>query len=808
MTAIVEPRSPASTGPEGGVRAGRTDDRQLLLVVGVIALIPVLVGLVEALVTGWLPVGEEAMIALHAEDVFSSHPPLLGMATSLTTPDGGAIYHPGPLLFFALAPFVQLLGPGAGSAVGAAVINGGSIVLLGWIGARTAGARVGAVLMVGGALTVLALGGAGAAVTIHNPQVAVLPLLVVAVAAWGLGLGDDELLPLLAATGSLVVQASVVYASFVLLLGLWGVGGWWRLLRRRRDPASAPSAAPVEGRAGPSPPSAVHRARQVASSGWSRWRRLRSPRISRLALGQAAFVAAVALTTVLAATGATGTLARTTWSVTRRVAIAAAGALLVLVGVVVVAVAVVGAVRLVARAVGWTVAPLARARRRALLLTGAVVVLVWLPPLVEAVANEGGNAVALARSATSDTGEVFGPSLSGRVLARVLDPVPVFVEGLRVPEYAAPAGWWWVPLAGLAVALWWRARARGDRPVTHLLVAAALMVASGAFVAARLPTAEGLTLVHLEWVVPAAVLFWVAVAVALGWELGARRTGVAADPRRTGSLVIGAVGVVVAVVASLTAVDVRLGVHDASAHVPVFAWQMDAVRGLHDGVAPALAGGEGPYLIDYAGPLPFRVVAEGLVTAVEHDGVPTVVVESLWVGWRRDFRRHREDVRWGLTVAPEGLAALPPGEPVARWEPDGWDPAAFEQIAVEVHEHARRAGGVTLAGWADAALDRTLAGSAPGLCRVYVPQPAGCRSAQAYADDPASLLELPPEALLRLYMSGAVAAPVLPDDLVRRGSAVISEGMPMTVYLSPLEGAEATTDAAAVARATDEVPLP
>lgn len=792
VTAVAEPRSPLVPRPTTGHRAAGDAERRWFILFGAIALLPVVVGVLEGLDTGWLPVGEEAIIALHAGDVIGGHPPLLGAATSLTTPDGAATYHPGPLLFYVLGPFVELLGPGAGAVVGAAVVSSGSIVALGWVGRRVATARVGAALMVAGSLTLLALGGAGAAVTIHNPQVAVLPLLVFALSAWALSLGEDDVLPLLALSGSFAVQASVVYAPFVVVLGAWSAGAWWLGLRSRRgDRFPAPGVVEGDRRARtgafatrlPSWPNVVGHVRDMVP------RRV-VPRISALAIGQVAFVAVLVLSVVSLATGTTEVVARQGSSSVALVATwaARAGAVVTVVvaAAILVAAVVFVAVWLLRRVAGR----LAVVPRRSLLLTGLIVLLAWLPPLVEATANEGGNALALARSASAGRDEVFGSSLALRVAARVLDPLPVFVTGLRVSDAAPAADLWPLLLAGAAVVLGWRAARRGDRQATHLLFVAALFVASGALAAARLPVAEGLTLVHLVWVVPAAVMVWLAVGLAVarestGWHLHGKR----AEAWRAGAMRVAAVGALaVSVVASLPAAGVRLGVHDARAHVPVFAWQMDAVRGLEDEVVPSLVSGEGPFLIDYAGPLPFRAVSEGLVAAVESDGVPTVVVESLWVGWRRDFGRQRDRVRWALTVAPEGLPEPPPGEVVARWEPEGWDPAAFAQVAAEVHEIARREGSVSLVGWAGPSLDRTLAGSVPGLCRVYLPERPGCRSAAAYADDPERLLELPPEALLWLYMSGAVASPVLPEELVQRGSAVLAEGIPMALYRSPLRG--------------------
>src|SRR3954453_759921 len=48
------------------------------LATGLAAALPVIVSTVHAVSAGWLPLGDDAIIAVRALDVFSTHPPLLG----------------------------------------------------------------------------------------------------------------------------------------------------------------------------------------------------------------------------------------------------------------------------------------------------------------------------------------------------------------------------------------------------------------------------------------------------------------------------------------------------------------------------------------------------------------------------------------------------------------------------------------------------------------------------------------------------------------------------------------------------------
>ena len=66
-----------------------------------------LVALVADLVHGWLPTGDDAIIAQRAWGVFTAHPPLVGQF-SQASGAGHTVYDPGPLLFWLLAVPVRL----------------------------------------------------------------------------------------------------------------------------------------------------------------------------------------------------------------------------------------------------------------------------------------------------------------------------------------------------------------------------------------------------------------------------------------------------------------------------------------------------------------------------------------------------------------------------------------------------------------------------------------------------------------------------------------------------------------------------
>jgi hypothetical protein len=68
--------------------------------------LPIVVAVVRALVHGWFPIGDAALLAIRAYDVGTSHNPLLGSWTSASFALGIDVNNPGPLYPDLLAPFM------------------------------------------------------------------------------------------------------------------------------------------------------------------------------------------------------------------------------------------------------------------------------------------------------------------------------------------------------------------------------------------------------------------------------------------------------------------------------------------------------------------------------------------------------------------------------------------------------------------------------------------------------------------------------------------------------------------------------
>ena len=208
-------------------------DRRSALTLAVVVL-PVLVAVVRGLVSQRAPIGDNGLIALRANDVFTADHPWFGTWTSASLSTGVEFNNPSPLHFDALSLFVKPFGVAAGSILAAAALNMAAMVVAVRQGFHAGGRR-------GEALMAVAAGGLGWTLgsemltDIWQPHNLVLPFLafmacVIAVAggrwrslAWAVGIG------------SMVMGAHLSFAYLVLALLLVSMVMAWFVDRDGRD---------------------------------------------------------------------------------------------------------------------------------------------------------------------------------------------------------------------------------------------------------------------------------------------------------------------------------------------------------------------------------------------------------------------------------------------------------------------------------------------------------------------------------------------------------------------------------------------
>jgi hypothetical protein len=207
------------------------DETRLFLAAVVVAILPVVVAAVRAVVDRWQPISDNGVTVVRTLDVFSSHFPLLGYGSSVSNVLPRIVNHPGPLQFILLSPFAALFGPNAGLAIGTATINAAMIAVVGWAARRRAGTAGGLVAVLVGGLLAWSMGSA-LLVDPWGPHALILPLYACCVLAWGVADGDLALLPVAVGCASFAAQThlSVVYLGPALLLVAM-IWGWIRVGR-------------------------------------------------------------------------------------------------------------------------------------------------------------------------------------------------------------------------------------------------------------------------------------------------------------------------------------------------------------------------------------------------------------------------------------------------------------------------------------------------------------------------------------------------------------------------------------------------
>ena len=203
--------------PGAEASGSRLGDRAFLVAVAV-AIVPILVAAIRAVADDWAPIGDDAIAAIRAHDVFAGPVPLLGLWSSATLSAGVDLNHPGPLLYDALALPVTVFGHATGTALGMAVINALAVVGIAVFARRQGGAVLGiTAVLIAAVLSWTA--GSEALYVPWQAHAMILPFLLFMVLVWSVACGDLVALPWAAGVGSFVLQTHLSYTVLVPALG-------------------------------------------------------------------------------------------------------------------------------------------------------------------------------------------------------------------------------------------------------------------------------------------------------------------------------------------------------------------------------------------------------------------------------------------------------------------------------------------------------------------------------------------------------------------------------------------------------------
>lgn len=197
---------------------------------GFLALLPIIVTVVVYSGRAYLPGGDIAIIDLRVRDVFTSALPLVGPYSRY------GWNHPGPALFYALAPLNVLTGGAAWSTlVGGALLQGLAIVLT----VRLAWQRAGAfgALLIATAISLTAVGATERLFLVPwNPHIALPFFALFVLQVWSVGLGHYRHVVGATIVGSFLVQSHVGYAPLVAGGAVWAAVVVLLDLRQDRSP--------------------------------------------------------------------------------------------------------------------------------------------------------------------------------------------------------------------------------------------------------------------------------------------------------------------------------------------------------------------------------------------------------------------------------------------------------------------------------------------------------------------------------------------------------------------------------------------
>ena len=198
----------------------------------VVALAPIVVATARAVHRGWLPVGDNGLMYIRSVDVFSRHPPLLGMWSFGSVSARSLYNHPGPLLYDLFAVPTKLFGL-QGVAIVSALVNAAAFIGIAFVGRRLGGPLLATIAVAGSTIVCWSMG-SQLLFDPWTPNSLLLPFLLFLMLIWAASNGDLLALPVAVGVGSVLLESTLSFGLLVPALCAWAVFCLWLRLRRQR----------------------------------------------------------------------------------------------------------------------------------------------------------------------------------------------------------------------------------------------------------------------------------------------------------------------------------------------------------------------------------------------------------------------------------------------------------------------------------------------------------------------------------------------------------------------------------------------
>ena len=222
--------------PWGAWRGGRAWG----VVLPALATLPAIRATIRVVQVGWAPIADEGIIALRAHDVLTARTPALGQLSLASASAGAPTRSPGPLGYWVLSPAARI-GPLWLIAALAGVLAAVALAAAVHEADRRGGVAPMVPVAAGLVLSARGFDPVNLA-TGWNPSIGLVPMALLVLLAWSVGVGDRGRFPALVVVAAFVTQIHAAHllptlgAVAVALVGGWGpdTARWWRA-RRRRD---------------------------------------------------------------------------------------------------------------------------------------------------------------------------------------------------------------------------------------------------------------------------------------------------------------------------------------------------------------------------------------------------------------------------------------------------------------------------------------------------------------------------------------------------------------------------------------------